>query len=73
MSAVLTSPTGGVVPLPSQHAAEGNQRVVRCVDSGVETWTPPTWDEVVRQHSARVFRLAFRLTGNRHDAEDLTQ
>jgi RNA polymerase sigma-70 factor, ECF subfamily len=36
-------------------------------------WTPPTWDEVVRTHSARVFRLAYRLTGNRHDAEDLTQ
>ena len=36
-------------------------------------WIPPTWDEIVRDHSARVFRLAFRLTGNRHDAEDLTQ
>ena len=36
-------------------------------------WVAPTWDEVVRDHSARVYRLAFRLTGNRHDAEDLTQ
>jgi RNA polymerase sigma-70 factor, ECF subfamily len=36
-------------------------------------WTPPSWDEVVRTHSARVYRLAYRLTGNRHDAEDLTQ
>ena len=36
-------------------------------------WVPPSWDEVVRAHSARVFRLAYRLTGNRHDAEDLTQ
>jgi RNA polymerase sigma-70 factor (ECF subfamily) len=36
-------------------------------------WVPPTWDEVVRLHSPRVFRLASRLTGNRHDAEDLTQ
>ncbi|MBO0813269.1 MAG: RNA polymerase sigma factor SigE [Microlunatus sp.] len=36
-------------------------------------WAPPTWDEVVREHSARVYRLAYRLTGNPHDAEDLTQ
>src|SRR3954465_7946594 len=36
-------------------------------------WTPPSWDEVVRTHSARVYRLAYRLTGNPHDAEDLTQ
>lgn len=33
----------------------------------------PTWDEVVARHSARVYRLAYRLTGNPHDAEDLTQ
>jgi RNA polymerase sigma factor (sigma-70 family) len=36
-------------------------------------WTPPSWDEIVREHSARVYRLAYRLTGNMHDAEDLTQ
>jgi RNA polymerase sigma-70 factor, ECF subfamily len=36
-------------------------------------WTPPTWDDVVREHSTRVYRLAYRLTGNSHDAEDLTQ
>ena len=28
-------------------------------------WTPPTWEEVVRTHSARVYRLAYRLTGTR--------
>jgi RNA polymerase sigma factor (sigma-70 family) len=36
-------------------------------------WTPPSWDEVVRTHSARVYRFAYRLTGNVPDAEDLTQ
>ncbi|GAA4909368.1 RNA polymerase sigma-29 (SigE) subunit [Actinomycetospora succinea] len=37
------------------------------------TWVPPTWDDVVRQHADRVYRLAYRLTGDAHDAEDLTQ
>ncbi|WP_375480292.1 RNA polymerase sigma factor SigE [uncultured Jatrophihabitans sp.] len=36
-------------------------------------WVPPSWDEVVREHADRVYRLAFRLSGNRADAEDLTQ
>ena len=38
-----------------------------------DAWVPPTWEEVVRDHSARVYRLSYRLTGNAHDAEDLTQ
>ncbi|MHA7176826.1 RNA polymerase sigma factor SigE [Arthrobacter sp. Sr24] len=36
-------------------------------------WVTPSWDEVVANHSAKVFRLAYRLTGNKFDAEDLTQ
>lgn len=31
------------------------------------------WEDVVAEHSGRVYRLAYRLTGNQHDAEDLTQ
>jgi RNA polymerase sigma factor (sigma-70 family) len=42
-------------------------------DASVTAWTPPSWDEIVRTHSARVYRLAYRLTGNPHDAADLTQ
>lgn len=36
-------------------------------------YAPPSWEQIVADHSARVYRLAYRLTGNQHDAEDLTQ
>jgi RNA polymerase sigma-70 factor (ECF subfamily) len=32
-----------------------------------------SWTELVAEHGPRVYRLAYRLTGNRQDAEDLTQ
>lgn len=33
----------------------------------------PGWGELVAEHADSVYRLAFRLSGNPHDAEDLTQ
>jgi RNA polymerase sigma-70 factor, ECF subfamily len=33
----------------------------------------PSWDEIVRSHSSRVYAYAYWLTGNRADAEDLAQ
>ncbi|ALC05521.1 RNA polymerase sigma factor SigE [Corynebacterium deserti GIMN1.010] len=33
----------------------------------------PTWGELVAEHADSVYRLAYRLSGNQHDAEDLTQ
>jgi RNA polymerase sigma-70 factor (ECF subfamily) len=39
----------------------------------VAPWAPPSWDDIVRTHADRVYRLAYRLSGNRADAEDLTQ
>src|ERR1700750_918854 len=35
--------------------------------------TMPSWDELVRQHADRVYRLAYRLSCNPHDGEGLTQ
>ncbi len=49
------------------------KRVLRSKAKPEPDWTPPTWQELVRDHSAQVYRLAYRLTGNPHDAEDLTQ
>ncbi|MFF5206817.1 RNA polymerase sigma factor SigE [Streptosporangium sp. NPDC000396] len=61
--AIAVVPRRGVLVEESDHQT----------DAPVSDWTPPTWEEVVRTHSARVYRLAYRLTGNVHDAEDLTQ
>jgi len=61
-------------PDPGQWHAPGD--AVRLAPSAApdpEAWVPPSWEEIVREHSARVYRLAYRLTGNAHDAEDLTQ
>ncbi len=42
-------------------------------DATGENSTMPSWDELVREHGDRVYRLAYRLSGNPQDAEDLTQ
>jgi RNA polymerase sigma-70 factor (ECF subfamily) len=57
----MTTSTTLPTPAPAVPAAER------------PAWVTPTWEQVVREHSARVYRLAFRLSGNAQDAEDLTQ
>lgn len=42
-------------------------------DATTQEWVAPTWQELVRDWSPQVYRYALRLTGNPHDAEDLTQ
>jgi RNA polymerase sigma-70 factor (ECF subfamily) len=64
----VPSPPMQKSPMNEQLATEGRPVTVDEV-----AWTPPSWDEVVREHADRVYRLAYRLTGNTHDAEDLTQ
>ena len=52
---------------------EGGPRQSPATPPESADWDLPTWEDIVRAHSARVYRLAYRLTGNPHDAEDLTQ
>jgi RNA polymerase sigma factor (sigma-70 family) len=64
--AALCDPEGGL----SEEARESDSPPARPTQP---EWNLPTWEDIVRMHSARVYRLAYRLTGNPHDAEDLTQ
>ena len=59
------------MPLTTSDRAD-EQEAVEPTSATAQPWVPPTWEEVVAQHSAKVYRLAYRLTGNVHDAEDLT-
>jgi len=59
--------------LPNEAPTSADQLGVAHQAPVEAAWTPPSWDEIVTEHSARVYRLAYRLTGNQHDAEDLTQ
>src|SRR5580704_11959999 len=81
-TAARREPAGAPARSGSDNGQGGNGWRAQVGDTGgtelevqpdVAPWTPPSWDEVVRTHSARVYRLAYRLTGNVPDAEDLTQ
>ena len=63
-----------MTPVPAPAGAPTAELEV--VEATVEQELPGpdlTWEGIVRDHSARVYRLALHLTGNPHDAEDLTQ
>lgn len=74
MAVAIRPIEGGVLVSDREQASRGDAGVPdpRPLPAPAD-WTPPSWDDVVREHSARVYRLAYRLTGNQHDAEDLTQ
>jgi RNA polymerase sigma-70 factor (ECF subfamily) len=59
-------------PAHDGHDADGSTPAADG-DEQAAAWTPPAWEDVVREHGDRVYRLAYRLAGNSHDAEDITQ
>ena len=74
MSALTTLP----LPLPSAARsslslpnARGSQRAK--AEAPTQPWVAPAWSDIVRDHGDRVYRLAYRLSGNQYDAEDITQ
>ena len=71
-AAVITHAGLRDVPVEEHVGAPGTTAPAETA-ADVSAWQPPSWESVVRDHSSRVYRLAYRLTGNQHDAEDLTQ
>jgi RNA polymerase sigma-70 factor (ECF subfamily) len=64
----VASSMGGQPAVPTADVARPPREA-----EGATEWVAPSWDEIVRTHADRVYRLAYRLSGNRSDAEDLTQ
>jgi len=71
--AVLADPEGRLADEAGRLESEATHPAQPERNSVETEWNLPTWEDIVRSHSARVYRLAYRLTGNPHDAEDLTQ
>jgi RNA polymerase sigma-70 factor (ECF subfamily) len=71
---VMVSDTRYAIGEPAEGSLAAEQAQPRDIAvQDAAQWELPSWEEIVRAHSARVYRLAYRLTGNQHDAEDLTQ
>src|SRR5215211_1666003 len=56
-----SQPAARVVAVPDPSGIEGPPSVV------------PTWEDIARDHGRFLFTVAYRLTGNHDDAQDLVQ
>lgn len=59
--------------MSTSHTTVADSTVADGTGEQEAVWVAPSWEEVVTVHSPKVYRLAYRLTGNKFDAEDLTQ
>jgi RNA polymerase sigma factor (sigma-70 family) len=59
--------------LEGPRTTDADDRVPAADQVTEPVWSPPSWEQIVVEHTPRVYRLAYRLTGNKADAEDLTQ
>ena len=57
----------------NDHRTIPDHRPTRVTGGGTAVDAPASWEDLVRDHATRVYRLAYGLTGNPYDAEDLTQ
>jgi len=69
----MTTLNLGVASSMGRQPSAEKADVVGAAGQDTTEWVAPSWDEIVRLHADRVYRLAYRLSGNRADAEDLTQ
>nr|WP_280265870.1 RNA polymerase sigma factor SigE [Nocardia wallacei] len=72
-SADAAMPEDAVLPEGPEGAEEDPLTGTAAFDATGDRTMMPSWDELVREHADRVYRLAYRLTGDPQDAEDLTQ
>lgn len=67
----MTSPADVQSTTDCDGVAAAELRGTAAFDAGAAAM--PSWSELVEEHADGVYRLAYRLSGNQHDAEDLTQ
>jgi hypothetical protein len=66
--AALADPEGRLADEAGRGESEATHPAHPERNAAESEWNLPTWEDIVRMHSARVYRLAYRLTGNPHDA-----
>lgn len=76
-ASITASPTVASAALAQssdvQQVTLAGEKARSTADFDAGTGSMPSWSELVEEHADSVYRLAFRLSGNPQDAEDLTQ